>query len=111
MIGTPQNDPLLSVTDLRQRAGQQIILAEVNFSVNACERVGIFGLRASGKTTLLHILAGVESFTSGEVCVLGNRLPREQEFKHYTGLVIQKPIVPLLQRCAAHLDNDGALNQ
>lgn len=104
MIGTPQNDPLLSVTDLRQRAGQQTILAEVNFSVNAGERVGIFGLRASGKTTLLHILAGVESFTSGEVCVLGNRLPREQEFKHHTGLVTQKPSLFQDLRAGENLD-------
>ncbi len=85
-----ENSPLIIVDDLVQIISRRVVLDRVGFSVDKGECLGIFGTRDSGKTTLLHILAGIDRFHSGSVEVMGCKLPRQQQFKKYTGLVTQK---------------------
>lgn len=47
------------------------VLKEVGFSLNKSETLGLIGANASGKTTLLRIIAGIYSPTSGRVSVKG----------------------------------------
>jgi len=50
------------------------VLSEVDFSVTQGEFFVIVGPNGSGKTTLLKSLAGIESFSSGDIHVLGQKL-------------------------------------
>ena len=43
------------------------VLSDVSFNVNAGERVGLIGANGCGKTTLLRIIAGVETAERGSV--------------------------------------------
>ena len=58
---------MLTVHHVSKTYGIQPILADISFSINAGERVGLVGPNGSGKTTLLRILAGIEAPDSGSV--------------------------------------------
>ncbi len=51
---------LLSLEDIEQRYGERNLLNQVQFLIDAGDRVGIVGANGSGKSTLLRIMAGVE---------------------------------------------------
>ncbi len=53
--------------------------------------MGILGRNGAGKTTLLSLISGLRSHTSGEVTVLGERMPAHStEFRRRMGFVLQE---------------------
>jgi ATPase subunit of ABC transporter with duplicated ATPase domains len=58
---------MLGIHNLHKNFGIQPILQNINFNINAGERIGLIGANGSGKTTLLRILAGFEQPDSGNV--------------------------------------------
>jgi ABC-2 type transport system ATP-binding protein len=82
---------IIKVQDLVQRCRGKRVLDEVSFTVSEGEFFGLFGVKGSGKTSLLHILAGIDRFVSGSVEVLGFDAAKTEKFKKYLGLVTQLP--------------------
>jgi NitT/TauT family transport system ATP-binding protein len=88
-------DSLIRVTDLqkvyRTRDGEKIhALKDINLAIREHEFITIVGPSGCGKTTLLKILSGVLSRSSGEVLVSGrphNRPSRD------IGVVFQTPVL------------------
>lgn len=60
----------------RRRRNDQLLLHEVSLSLDAGELVGIWGLRGSGRSTLLRIAAGIEAPDGGHVRLAERELPR-----------------------------------
>ena len=58
---------LLEVTDLTKNFGGLSAVANVNFRVEANERVGLIGPNGAGKTTVFNLLTGVYVPTSGSI--------------------------------------------
>ncbi len=58
---------MLTVHHLSKSYNLQVLFENVSFSLNPGERAGLVGLNGCGKTTLLRILAGLESPTGGHV--------------------------------------------
>lgn len=85
-----QKTVVVKVDQLVQKFVLKRVLNGLSFELHAGEAVGIFGLRGSGKSSLLHILAGVDRFTSGNVEVLGCNVQKNQKFKERIGLVTQE---------------------
>ncbi len=52
------------------------VLRDINFSIEENEFVVIFGPGQCGKTTLLNIIAGLDSPSSGEVLIKGKKVTR-----------------------------------
>ncbi|MEG6615125.1 ABC transporter ATP-binding protein [Peptococcaceae bacterium 1198_IL3148] len=96
-------EPVISVDNLVQRVGKKIILNQLSFEVYA-ECFGVFGTRGTGKTSLLHILAGIDKFKSGQVTVLGMDINRSERYKNHLGLVTQQPSLFPDLRVAENLD-------
>jgi ABC-2 type transport system ATP-binding protein len=66
---------LLAVDGLGKAYGDQVALADIAFSVDAGETVGIIGPNGAGKTTLLEALAGLLPVDKGCVSSRGEILP------------------------------------
>lgn len=82
---------VIAVQNLVQKIGRKLVLNDVSFTVEKGECFGVFGTRGKGKTTLLHILAGIDRFKSGSVLVTGVNVQKNESFKKKLGLVTQQP--------------------
>ncbi len=58
---------MLSVHHLTKSYGIQTVLQDITFNISAGEKIGLVGPNGCGKTTLMRILAGLESSDSGTV--------------------------------------------
>lgn len=69
---------LIKVNNLTKSYGHDknvhVVLNNLNFSVEAGKIVGFIGENGYGKSTLMHILGGLDKATSGEVLVEGKNI-------------------------------------
>ena len=70
---------LVQVEDLRKEFGSVRALGGVSFKVEAGEWIAIMGPSESGKTTLINILGGLDTPTSGKAIVDGIDVARLNE--------------------------------
>lgn len=54
--------PFIEIKDLTVRFGDVVALRNVNLVIEEGESVGILGRSGCGKSVLMHVLRGVESF-------------------------------------------------
>ncbi|MEG1848514.1 MAG: ATP-binding cassette domain-containing protein, partial [Lachnospiraceae bacterium] len=75
---------LLTMKDITKAFTDKILFDRVDFSVSEGEKIGILGINGTGKTTLLKIIAGLETSDSGSLvkrnnlCI--NYLPQHPQF-------------------------------
>jgi branched-chain amino acid transport system ATP-binding protein len=62
-----QDQPLLSVQQLRKSFGNLIAVNDVSFKINRGEVLGLIGPNGAGKTTLFNSITGLYKPDSGEV--------------------------------------------
>ncbi|HAK99513.1 MAG TPA: multidrug ABC transporter ATP-binding protein, partial [Exiguobacterium sp.] len=58
---------LMKVENLKKEFADKIVFEDVTFSVSPGDRIGIIGVNGTGKSTLLHILAGKETADAGTI--------------------------------------------
>lgn len=68
--------PVVTARDIVQSFGHQEVLRSVSLDVEQGEVLGLLGPSGAGKTTFVNVLAGVATPKSGEVHILGERMPR-----------------------------------
>lgn len=77
------NGPFLKLTDLTKRFGDRAVVDRAFLTVDEGEIVALLGASGCGKTTLLRLIAGLETPNQGELLIAGqlvaaggrNRLP------------------------------------
>ena len=77
---------------LCKRYGAVEAVRSVDLDVRAGDRYGLLGPNGSGKTTLVRMMLGLVYATSGEIEVLGRRMPRHaREVLPQIGALIEAP--------------------
>ncbi len=58
---------ILSVENLYKTYGDKTLFDQLSFTISSKDRIGLIGVNGTGKSTLLKILAGLESTDSGKI--------------------------------------------
>src|SRR6266702_406155 len=85
--------PVINLNGVSKSFGATKVLKEINLEVRPGEVLVLIGASGSGKSTVLRIMAGLETADSGEVWV--NDVPlhdvrRAQEIRGHVGMVFQQ---------------------
>ena len=70
--------PAIETIALTKRFGERVAVDAVNLTVPAGTAFGFLGHNGAGKTTLIRTLLGLTTASSGEMQMLGHRLPAER---------------------------------
>ncbi len=77
----------LSVKDLSKSYGIQTLFEGINFGVNRGQKIALVARNGTGKTTIMRVLAGIESADKGEVVFRKNLqigfLQQEADFESF----------------------------
>ena len=68
--------PILECNNLTKRFGSVEALTDVSFSVEPGRIVGLLGPNGSGKTTMIKLINGLLTPTSGQVLIDGEALKK-----------------------------------
>ncbi|KKI89091.1 multidrug ABC transporter ATP-binding protein [Bacillus sp. SA1-12] len=58
---------ILQVENLYKTYGEKVLFDHISFSIAPRQRIGLIGVNGTGKSTLLKVIAGIESADSGEL--------------------------------------------
>jgi cobalt/nickel transport system ATP-binding protein len=86
------SQPLLLLERLCFNTADRTVLNGVDFELYAGERVAILGANGVGKTTLLEMIVGLNTPTSGRIAAFGKERHRERDFREVrarAGLLFQ----------------------
>ncbi|MDR5758840.1 MULTISPECIES: amino acid ABC transporter ATP-binding protein [unclassified Caballeronia] len=93
MSDSIQSKPVISLSGVSKAFGATRVLNDINLDVRAGEVLVLIGASGSGKSTVLRIMAGLETTDSGHVWV--NDVPlhdpkRAREIRGHVGMVFQQ---------------------
>ena len=94
---------MITTRNLTKRFGNVEAVREVSLDVREGDRYGLLGPNGSGKSTLVRMLLGLVYATSGEIRVLGHRVPK------HVGRVLPE-IGALIEEPAAYPHLSGRAN-
>src|SRR5215210_5463046 len=79
----------VTVAGISKAFGDSVVLEDISFSVDEDEIVVLLGASGSGKTTILRIIAGLETLDSGMVVLHGKNVTDLPARLRGTGVIFQ----------------------
>ena len=85
-------EPIIQFKHVQKRFGDNIIIPDLNFTVNQGEFVTILGSSGSGKTTTLKMINGLWQPSAGEILIDGQQISKLDQVKlrRHMGYVVQQ---------------------
>lgn len=84
------DDSFLQFTNVKKSYDQKtLVVKDFNLGVAKGEFITLLGPSGSGKTTVLMMLAGFESITSGDITIQGDSIKRTAPYRRNIGMVFQ----------------------
>ena len=111
---------LLIAENISKSYSDQILLNQINISLNNGDKLGLIGNNGTGKSTLLKIIAGVEKADQGQVTKSNNLqisyLPQNPDFIHQATVLEQvfkgdSPLMNLIRKYKATLSSPVTSNE
>ena len=85
-----ETEPFLKFDDVKKSYDQKTLVVKgFDMSVKQGEFITLLGPSGSGKTTVLMMLAGFESVTSGTIAIRGEPINRTAPYRRNIGMVFQ----------------------
>ncbi len=76
---------ILTLEGISKSYSDRMLFEDIDFSINDTDKIGLIGVNGTGKSTLLKIIAGIESPDSGTLLTMKNMricfLSQEPDFK------------------------------
>ncbi len=83
---------MITTRSLTKRFGAITAVSSVDLDVREGDRYGLLGPNGSGKTTLVRMLLGLVYATSGEIEIMGGRIPRQAaRILRDVGALVEEP--------------------
>ena len=86
-------EEILQIKHLSKAFGKNVVLRDIDFSVNRGDVISIIGASGSGKSTLLRCINLLETPTAGEIIYHGknvaSRKVKAPEYRSHVGMVFQ----------------------
>jgi sulfate/thiosulfate transport system ATP-binding protein len=79
----------VSVRNISKKFGSATVLEDINFDVQDGETIVLLGASGSGKTTILRVIAGLETPDSGEVVLHGKNVTNLPARERGIGVIFQ----------------------
>lgn len=70
------DSPCIRIEHVNRLFGKKQVLFDINLHIPYAQILGILGPSGSGKTTLVKLIAGIDIASSGEVYLLGEKMPK-----------------------------------
>ena len=67
-------EKIIEVINLKKQFGNNLILDDINFTINKGKAVSLIGPSGSGKSTILRCIADLETLTGGKILIEGHNL-------------------------------------
>lgn len=91
MSGWKNSDPVIEISGVTKRFGEDLVLKEVNLAFQKGQVYGIVGNNGSGKTVLMKCICGFLPVSTGRIRVFGKQIGKEIDFPENLGVIIETP--------------------
>lgn len=91
MKGKGLHDDKIELIHVTKKFGQELVLKEVNLTLEQGRVYGIVGNNGSGKTVLMKCICGFLIPTTGLIQVFGNSIGQDVDFPESLGVIIETP--------------------
>src|SRR5699024_2683284 len=58
---------MLTIENLTKAYGEKLLFEDINVTMTSENRIGLIGVNGTGKSTLLKVIAGIETVDAGEI--------------------------------------------
>ena len=91
MKGKGLHDDKIELIHVTKKFGQELVLKEVNLTLEQGRVYGIVGNNGSGKTVLMKCICGFLIPTTGLIQVFGSSIGQDVDFPESLGVIIETP--------------------